>query len=119
MPKKEVGRTHNRMYRTLLKMSNLFSVDYDEARRTLNSVKNTMLDNVECGNGDCTRIVVSSHGAPLMRHPPRYMLPVVRLSTDIDASEVRRSVLGCVSQSSTAKEPGANTIPVALKRNND
>ena len=48
------------------------SVDYAEVRRSLDRVTNTMLDSLECGNGDCTRIVVSSHGAPLMRHPPRF-----------------------------------------------
>ena len=46
-------------------------MDYDEVRNSLDRVTNTMLDNLECGTS-CTRIVVSSHGAPLMRHPPRY-----------------------------------------------
>ena len=53
----------------------LLSVDYDEVRRSLDRVTNTMLDSLECGSGDCTRIVVSSHGAPLMRHPPRFVPP--------------------------------------------
>ena len=49
-------------------------MDYEEVRNSLDRVTNTMLDNLECGNGDCTRIVISSHGAPLMRHPPRYVV---------------------------------------------
>ena len=47
--------------------------DFEEARDHLFHVKVALLDRIECGeNKNCTKIIVSSVGKSLMRHPPRY-----------------------------------------------
>jgi len=47
--------------------------DFTEARDHLIHVKETLLDKIDCGgNTNCTKIIVSSVGRSLIRHPPRY-----------------------------------------------
>ena len=50
--------------------------DFTEARDHLIHVKEILLDRVDCGgkgNAHCTKIIVSSVGRSLIRHPPRFV----------------------------------------------
>ena len=47
--------------------------DFVEARDHLFQVKETLLERIDCGgNKNCTKVIVSSIGKSLVRHPPRY-----------------------------------------------
>ena len=48
--------------------------DFVEARDHLFHVKETLLERIDCGgNSNCTKVIVSSVGRSLLRHPPRYL----------------------------------------------
>lgn len=52
--------------------------DFVEARDHLFHVKETLLDRIDCGvstgNTNCTKVIISSIGKSLVRHPPRFGL---------------------------------------------
>jgi hypothetical protein len=43
---------------------------YEQQNRLIH-VKDTLLEGIECGDGNCTKIILLSSGHSAVRHPPR------------------------------------------------
>lgn len=59
--------------------------DFNTARDHLDNVKETLLQKIDCGdNLNCTKIIISSVGRSLLRHPPRFGLYELTTVTEPD-----------------------------------
>jgi len=48
--------------------------DFTEARDHLYNISLTLLDRIDCKPSNCTKVIISSVGRSLLRHPPRFGL---------------------------------------------